>query len=219
MGSLQLNVRHFPCDFSDTSQLSTAIETILPLLYREVPDGRILLINNSGYGTYGRFLETEMADHAGMISVNIRAVVELTSRLLPILVERGGAVITIASTAAFQPTPFLATYGATKAFVLHWSLALSGELRGTDVQVLAVGPGPTRTGFADRAGLGSHLLFNRLGETPEAVAARALRAWAAGQSLVVTGWRNALLARLGAILPKTWVARLAGLVLASGDKI
>ena len=88
-----------------------------------------------------------------MLDVNIDAVVQLTAGMLPLMRVRGGAVVTVASTAAFQPTPYLAAYGASKAFVLHWSLALNEELRGTGVRALAVCPGPTATDFFHRAGL------------------------------------------------------------------
>jgi short-subunit dehydrogenase len=96
---------------------------------------------------------------------------------------RGGAIINVASTAAFQPTPYMATYGATKAFVLHWSLALNEELRGTGVRALAVCPGPTATEFfeARRPGVGLGLA------RPEHVqrggrAEKSLRALAAGRA-------------------------------------
>ena len=89
-----------------------------------------------------------------MIDLNVRAVVQLTGRLLPLLKARGGAIVNVASTAAFQPTPWMATYGATKAFVLNWSLALNQDLRGTGVRVLVVCPGTTETEFFKRAGRG-----------------------------------------------------------------
>lgn len=87
-----------------------------------------------------------------MIDLNVRAVVDLSSRLLPVILPRGGTIVTIASTAAFQPTPFLATYGATKAFVRNWSLALNEDLRGIKVRTLTVCPGPTRSNFFKAAG-------------------------------------------------------------------
>ncbi len=209
----ELKLRHVPCDLSSNCEVVAAAASVLTLLSHEVPDGRVLLINNSGFGTYGRFLESKSEHETGMIDVNVRALVDLTSRLLPEITRRGGGVINVASTAAFQPTPFLATYGATKAFVLHWSLALSEELRGRGVRVLAVCPGPTETGFARRAGLGEHVLSARLGQTPQAVAAEALSAWAVGRSLVVTGWANRWMIRLAALLPKTISARIAAAVI------
>lgn len=209
----ELKLRHIECDLSDTAQVSKAVESLVTLLNREAPEGRVLLINNSGFGTYGRFLESKIEEQAEIIDVNIRALVELTGRLLPLLVKRGGGVINIASTAAFQPTPQLATYGATKAFVLHWSLALAEELRGRNVHVLAVCPGPTETGFAARAGLGERPISARLGQTPQAVVKEALKAFANGRVLIVSGWGNRLLCGLSRGVSKPWAARIAGWVI------
>ena len=209
----ELKLRHIVCDLSDNSQVAGAVDSIITLLKREAPKGRVLLINNSGFGTYGRFLESKIAQQIEMIDVNIRALVELTARLLPTVVERGGGVINIASTAAFQPTPQLATYGATKAFVLHWTLALADELRGQNVRVLAVCPGPTETGFASRAGMGMDAVFARLGQTPRDVVIETLDAWAAGRVLIVNGWSNRVLVRLSGWVPKTVATRVAGIML------
>jgi short-subunit dehydrogenase len=134
---------------------------------------------------------------------------ELTGRLLPTLKARGGAIINIASTAAFQPTPLLATYGASKAFVLHWSLALREELKRSGVQVLAVCPGPTSTSFGARAGVGADSVPGGVGHGPDDVVKMSLRALAARRAVVVCGWRNRILATLSSLLPKTWTAALA----------
>jgi short-subunit dehydrogenase len=149
-----------------------------------------------------------------MVDVNVRAVVELTARLTPALRARGGAVVNVASTAAFQPTPFMAVYGAAKAFVLHWSLALGEELRGTGVSVTAVCPGPTATEFFRRAGLKRGAVTQRWGQTAEAVAEGMLRAALAGRPLWVSGGKNKVLAALAGRLPKVWAARAGAWVLA-----
>ena len=121
--------------------------------------------------------------------------------------------MTVASTASFQPTPFLGVYGATKAFVLHWSLALNEELRGTGVKALAVCPGPTSTEFFIRAGLENRSQPDRFGQTSDEVAAASLRAMAAGKSMVVSGWRNKLMTALAARVPKPLVARMAAIAI------
>jgi short-subunit dehydrogenase len=149
-----------------------------------------------------------------MIDVNVSAVVHFTGLLLPLMKRRGGTILTVASTAAFQPTPYLATYGATKTFVLHWSLSLNEELRGTGVRTLAVCPGPTSTQFFRRAGLQKGSVADSLGQTSEQVVAEALCAVAAGRSLLVTGWKNKLLTGLAPLFPRTLVARVSALVLA-----
>ena len=213
MISEELKLRHVPCDFCHSGQIESGVGVVLSILNREKPEGRVLLINNSGYGSYGRFLEADLGNELGIIDVNIRAMVEVTGLLLPTLKTRGGAIINIASTAAFQPTPLMATYGASKAFVLNWSLALREELRSSGVQVLAVCPGPTATGFGARAGVKSDSVPGGIGHTPDDVVKISLRALAARKSLVVCGWRNRLVATFAALLPKTWAAALAARVI------
>jgi len=213
MISGELNLRHVPCDFCQSSQIESGVGAILSILKREVPEGRVLLINNSGYGSYGRFLEADLGQELGIIGVNIRAMVEVTGLLMPTLKARGGAIINIASTAAFQPTPFMATYGASKAFVLHWSLALREELRGSGVHVLAVCPGPTATGFGARAGVRAGSVPGGVGHTPDDVVKISLQALSARRSLVVCGGKNRLVASLASLLPKPWAAALAARVI------
>jgi uncharacterized protein len=114
-----------------------------------------VLVNNAGFGSRGEFVSTDTARMLEMIQVNVEAVVDLSGRFLPGMVQRGrGAVLNIASTAAFQPLPGAAVYAASKAFVLSFSEATRTELRGTGVSVTAVCPGPIRTEFTDVAGIG-----------------------------------------------------------------
>ena len=209
----KLKLRHISCDLSEPEQVLRGLLEVRDFLGREAPEGKVLLINNSGFGVYGRFPEPGTAQQLEMIDVNVRAVVQLTGDLLPILKARGGAVMTVASTAAFQPTPYLGTYGATKAFVLNWSLALNEELRGSGVRALAVCPGPTSTDFFKRAGLKEGSVTSMFGETSEKVVMASLHALAAGRSLVVSGWKNKLMTAVVSILPKRVIARLAGAAL------
>jgi short-subunit dehydrogenase len=105
-------LNHFPCDLSRAADLERAAAEVAAYLDREVPKGRILLINNSGFGSFGPFPEPNLPRQLEMIDLNVRAVVDLTGRLLPLLRARGGVIMNIASTVAFQPTAFAATYGA-----------------------------------------------------------------------------------------------------------
>ena len=212
----QLKLRHVPCDLSDAEAVKRGAEAVLEWLSREAPAGRVLLINNSGFGAYGRFPEPNLSEQLQLLDVNIRALVELTGRLLPELKKRGGAVLNVASTAAFQAMPFMATYGASKAFVLHWSVALDEELRGSGVRSIAVCPGPTETKFFERAGLkpGSVRAERATGMTAEAVVEEALRGLAAGRAVVVAGFRNKLTAIAGALAPKRFGAWVAGKLVA-----
>ena len=208
-------LNHFACDLSRAGEVERSARAVEAFLQRKVPSGRVLLINNSGFGAYGAFPEPNLSHHLEMIDVNLRALVQLTGLLLPLLRARGGAIINVASTAAFQPTTWMATYGATKAFVLHWSLALNEELRGTGVRALAVCPGPTSTDFSLRAGLKKGSAPAMLSMTSEAVVELSLRALASGRAQVVTGWKNKSYTFFSARIPKPLAARIGSKVLAN----
>lgn len=203
--------RHIPCDLTVGRELAAAAGQVRSWLATEVPAGGLLLINNSGFGSYGPFEEQHPEDQLRMIDLNVRAVVDLTQQLLPLLKSRGGGVMNIASTASFQPTPIMATYGATKAFVQSWTLALADEWRGTNLHALCVCPGPTTSNFFKAAGFKGGSLPGKM--SAEAVAAQSWRAWEKRQTLLVNGLPNRLLTASGSWLPRTWLTRLAGIVL------
>jgi short-subunit dehydrogenase len=210
----ELKLRHFPCDLAQPEQIVRAATDVEEHLNQTAPAGPVLLVNNSGFGAYGFFPEPGVAHQLEMLDVNVRAVVQLTALLLPLLKRRGGAIITVASTAAFQPTAYMATYGASKTFVLHWSLALNEEFRGTNLRTLAVCPGPTSTQFFRRAGLQQGSVADSLSMSCEEVVMQSLRALAAGKSQVITGWKNRISAYAGSMSPKPLAARIARRVLA-----
>lgn len=206
-------LHHFPLDLCDADGLATVAADLEGFL-AGAPAGEVVLINNSGFGDYGPIDTLEVEKQVGMMDLNMRAVVDLTLRLLPCLKDRGGSVVNIASTAAFQPIPGMATYAATKAFVLHWTLALAEDLKDGGVRALAVCPGPTRSNFFRAAGFASPPLeggLNRwLDMSAETVAEMTLKALANNRRLVVTGWKNRLITCLSAVLPKLIAARVAG---------
>ena len=112
-----------------------------------------ILVNNAGFSTMGPVSKADPGSEMAMIEVDVVAVADLCTRFLPGMVERGrGAVLNVASTAAFQPLPGQAGYGAGKAFVLSYTQSLVGELRGSGVTATALCPGPVQTGFGERAG-------------------------------------------------------------------
>ncbi len=199
-------VEHIPTDLSDPESLAAAAVAVEKRIEAS-DEGPILLINNSGFGNHGQFASAGQ-DEVGMVHVNALAVVDLTQRLLPSIKKRGGWIMTISSVAGFQPTPYLATYGAAKAFVMHWSLALNEELRGTGVRTLAVCPGPTKSSFFRRAGFDESPDVVR-GQLPEEVALEAYKALHKGKSLVVTGGRNKLMAFMTHFFSKAFIARIA----------
>ncbi len=212
--SLGQRLNHFTCDLTRADEVERAAAAVIGFLGQTVPAGKILLINNSGFGAFAPFPEPDLARQLEMIDLNVRAVVHLTGRLLPLLQQRGGVIMNIASTVAFQPAPYAATYGATKAFVLNWTVALNEELRGSPVRAIAVCPGTTETDFFRSAGAVDAAVSASLSMTSDAVVRAALRALAAGRSQVVTGWTNKLYTWLGARLSKPLAARIAGKVLA-----
>ncbi|GAA4723315.1 SDR family oxidoreductase [Isoptericola chiayiensis] len=161
------------------------------------------LVNNAGFGTYGD-LVTEDPDRLGTeIDLNVRALTTLTRVLLPDLLAHGsGAVVNVASTAAFQPVPRMAVYGATKAYVLSLTEALSVELRGSGVHAITLCPGPTRTEFFDVVGT-EDAAVGRF-ETPDQVADTLFRALDRRRppATVVSGRANAAAAALAGMLPR-----------------
>lgn len=152
-----------------------------------------VLVNNAGYGSRGDFVSNERERMVGMVRLNIEAVVDLTARFLPGMVERGrGAILNVASTAAFQPMPGAANYAASKAFVLSFSEAIRTELRGSGVGVTAVCPGPVRTEFGEVAGMSGveNNTPDALWMSAEDVAAAAIEGVENDKRVVVPGALN-----------------------------
>jgi short-subunit dehydrogenase len=174
-------------------------------------DGRVIevLINNAGFGTYGRFSELDADREHELVAVNVDALVRLTHAVLPGMLARGrGSIMNVASTISFQPGPYQATYGASKAFVLSLSHALWAETRGSGVTVTALCPGPTRTGFVDALGSDvSHTAIYRHLAAPEPVVAAGLRAMDKGRAVAVPGWRNRAMSTAGRLAPG-WLSAL-----------
>lgn len=212
-GVLAERLNHFPCDASRAADIERAAGEVIACLERTAPDGKILLINNSGFGAFGRFPEPNLTRQLEMVDLNVRAVVHLTGLLLPLLQRRGGVVMNIASTVAFQPMAFAATYGASKAFVLHWTLALNEELRGTNVRALAVCPGTTTTEFFRSAGLGEGAVVQAVSMTSEEVAAQSLRMLGTSRAQFVPGWINKVYTFAGSKLPKPVATRIAAKIM------
>jgi short-subunit dehydrogenase len=168
-----------------------------------------LLVNNAGFGTYGAFAETDPVREQELVAVNVDALVRLTHAVLPgMLARRSGGILNVASTIAFQPGPYQAVYGASKAFVLSFSQALWAETRGTGVRVTALCPGATATGFVDALGadVSGTAIYRNLA-APEPVVTAGLRALDRGKAVAVPGVRNRLMANAGQFSPG-WIAAL-----------
>ena len=202
---------HFPCDLANAAARGDVFAQVAAWA-SAAGAGRLLLINNSGFGTMGTFPEPKIRQHAEMIAVNISAMVELTGMLLPELQRRRGAVINVASTAAFQPMPGMQTYAATKAFVVNWSVALARELAPMGVQVQVLCPGPTRTNFGKRCGFDG-VVSPRLSHDVERVVDASWRGLRRGRVIVVPGILNGLAASVARRVPLGLAAALAERVL------
>ena len=192
----------------DDLGIDSGVDALLARLDRRVID---VLVNNAGFGTYGRFSQIDAGRERDLVAVNVDALVQLTHAVLPGMLARGrGGILNVASTIAFQPGPYQATYGASKAFVLSLSQALWAETRGSGVTVTALCPPPTRTGFVDALGSDvSHTAVYRRLAAPEPVVAAGLRALDRGRAVVVPGWRNRVTATAGRLTPG-WLSALIG---------
>ena len=166
-----------------------------------------LLVNNAGLSTLGPTSAADPEAEMAMIELDVVAVVDLTVRFLPGMVERGrGGILNVASTAAFQPLPGQAGYGGCKAFVLSYTRSLGGELKGTGVTATALCPGPVDTGFGERAGFDKDeadaSLPSFMWETPEAVARCGLDALDKGHPVAIPGVGNRVGAAVAHLAPK-----------------
>ena len=174
-----------------------------------------VLVNNAGFGSYGPFAEADPEREGNEVAVDVSAVITLARAFLPgMIARRSGGILNVASTIAFQPAPYQAVYGASKAFVLSFSQALWAEARAAGVAVTALCPGPTRTGFVDALGadVGHTAIYSRLAE-PEPVIEAGLRALDKGRAVVIPGVRNKVIAASGRFMPREWLALVSARLL------
>lgn len=166
-----------------------------------------ILVNNAGLSTLGAIHRGNVDAELNMIEVDVAAVADLCTRFVPAMVDRGhGAVLNVASTAAFQPLPGQAGYAACKAFVLSYTRSLNGELRGTGVNATALCPGPVHTEFGDAAGFASGEAESTLPSfmwQPSADVARAgVDGLDRGHPVVIPGTLNRVTAAIATVTPK-----------------
>lgn len=168
------------------------------------------LVNNAGFGTNGRFHELRIERELEEIDLNVTALVAMTRLFLPAMVERrAGTIINVASTAAFQAVPYMATYAATKAFVLNFTEALAGELAGTGVRVSALCPGPVRTEFQAVAGQTAERMPSFVYLDAETVVAQGIAAAESGRSVHIAGVANFIAAQSNRFVPRALVSLIA----------
>lgn len=195
---------------------------VLPADLTDAPELRIvekvvaganldLLVNNAGFGTVGTFAKLDAAKEEEEIRLNVVALMRLTRAALPgMIARRHGGIVNVSSMAGFQPAPYNATYGATKAFVNSFTEALHEELRGSGVVVQALCPGFTRTEFQSRAGIDVSDIPSFAWMTPEAVVDESLSALRSGELICIPGLANRALVTLTSAMPRSLTRRVAG---------
>ena len=175
-------------------------------------DQLAVLVNNAGYGLWGRFEQLSLAEQQNMLQLNMHLPVALIHALLPALHQAPKAyILNVASTAAYQAVPSLALYAASKAFLLSFSRGLRYELKSSNVSVTCISPGATTTSFADRAGMGAELqaTANKVSMSAEAVAEAAVAGMLAGEAEIIPGVLNKVSVGLTSLVPKGLVEKIA----------
>jgi hypothetical protein len=169
-----------------------------------------VLVNNAGFGQYGMFAENDLEECLRQIQLNVTTLTHLTRLyLLAMIARKSGGILNVASTAAFQPGPLMAVYFATKAYVLHFSEALANELDGTGVSVTCLCPGPTATEFHKRANATGMRLLKFGSMDARTVAEDGYRGLVAGKPVVISGFKNWLVAQSVRFSPRRMVTAIA----------
>jgi short-subunit dehydrogenase len=178
-------------------------------VHRQIPNVDVL-VNNAGFGAFGKFANQSLAEELNMMQLNMTALVILTRLYLPEMISAGnGKIMNVASTAAFQPGPLMAIYFATKAFVLSFSEAIANELEGTGVTVTALCPGPTASDFQERANMqNSGLVKGKKMMDARTVAEIGYRGMLAGKTIVIPGLGNKLLTQSLRLSPRSIVTKM-----------
>ena len=172
-----------------------------------------LLVNNAGFGLIGQFATLDAKRERQMIDLNVATLTDLCRAVAPQMIKRrSGAILNVASTAAFQPGPKMAVYFATKAFVLHLSEALHEELKPHGIKVTCLCPGPTRTEFGDVAGFGGNGLFDHVAMNSAEVVEAGLRGLDKNHAVVVPGLMNKIGAASTRFAPRPVVRKIAGAI-------
>lgn len=160
-----------------------------------------LLINDAGIGQIGPFLKQDLKETEEMLNLNVLALTKLCYLFLPQIEKNKGVLLNVASNASFQPTPFLASYGATKAYVLNFTEAIRVENKDKDVLITALCPGPTSTHFFKRAHSSKGVIRFKFRE-PKEVVECALRGIKKKKPIILVGFENKLMVFLNRFFPR-----------------
>jgi short-subunit dehydrogenase len=203
-----ITVRVLPADLSQPAA-AVAIFEVLSGAGIDID----ILVNNAGFGARGSVADLSINRQVQMMQVNMTSLVELTRRLLPGMIQRGGGgILNVASTASFQPGPYMAVYYASKAFVLSFTEGLAGELAKTDIRVTCLAPGPVATGFGAIAGVDDTVLFKAGVLDASKVAWAGYQGLRRGKTLVVPGLRNKFTVLAARLLPRSLIRRMVAMI-------
>ncbi|MCD7971953.1 MAG: SDR family oxidoreductase [Candidatus Azobacteroides sp.] len=187
----EVQIHIFSCDLSSVN----AVSLIKDFLFQEKFKIDIL-INNAGFGLYGEFKDTNSEKETEMLQLNVVALTQLTKVIYQQMQkEKKGKILNISSVAGFFPGPLMSVYYASKAYVLSFSQALAEEAKGSGVTITVLCPGPTLSGFEERAHLSSSMLFKSFGKLPSAqdVAEYGFKKMQQGKRCAIYGWKNKLM--------------------------
>jgi short-subunit dehydrogenase len=201
-----INVKIITCDLSEANAVEYITETLNTAGFR--PD---VLINNAGFGLFGKFEDTDIRKETDMLQVNIVALTRLTKVIFRQMAEQGyGLILNLASVAGFMSGPLMSVYYASKAYVLSFSQALAEEAKGTGVGVTALCPGPTDSNFMNNAGLNSSMLFKSFGKLPSSreVAEFGFKSMEKKKTVAIHGTVNRLMIFFIRFLPRKMVTRM-----------
>jgi uncharacterized protein len=191
----------------DLSEANSAADVYAELQQRGVHVD--VLVNNAGYGSFGLFVDTDLDHELQMIRLNIETLTHLSKLFVRDMVQkRSGKILNIASTASFQPGPLMAVYYATKAYVLSFSEALANELQGTGVTVTALCPGATESGFQAKANMQNSKLVQGAIMDAETVAIAGYRAMQKGQTVIIPGLQNRVMAMSVRFAPRKLITKV-----------
>lgn len=181
-------------------------------LFEQLRDETVdVLVNNAGFGARGEFAQLDLQRQMDMVQVHVVALTRLARLFLPGMLERNrGGIINVASTAAFQPGPYMAVYYATKAFVLSFSEAIAEEVRRSKVKISCLCPGPTVTEFGEVADMSDTKLFSTYSMTAEAVARASYEGFRKGKVLVIPGKLNRVGTLSVRVMPMALSRKIAG---------
>ena len=204
----ETSVEVLPADLTIGAELAT-VETRCADTGRPVD----VLVNNAGFGSFGRFHELDIETETREVELNVLALVRLTHVAARAMVARGtGGILNVSSLAGFQPGPFNAVYAASKAFVTSFTESVHEELKGTGVRVTALCPGFTRTEFQERANAPAHRVPSFLWQTADDVASAGLKGLDKNHALVVSGGMNRVGAVLSSVTPHAITRRASAFV-------